>query len=214
VKVIGVQGTGSWRPGQWWAPGSAFWAYMRTHGIEPALLDDVPFRWSTDAGNTWFPFRRWFGKSRFSDWDAAGDSLYYFTRGTRDIMPRVTVIAHSHGGQCVFMAAARGVKIHKLITIGTPVRADMRLTVNDARLNIRSWIHVSDRDTDLIGYIGALGDGRLGNAREFPQADVNKKITDIGHSDLLSKPAKFPLWESEGLIDFLKDDRPRETRAA
>jgi hypothetical protein len=209
VNVIGVQGTWSWKPGQWWAPGSEFWAHLAPHGIAPALVKERPFKWSTDAGDTWNPFRRLFGTPRFSDWEAAGESLVYFT----DRMDDVVVIAHSHGGQCALFAASYGVRIRKLITIGTPVRQDMRHIIALARPYIGEWWHVTDADSDCIGWWGAFADGKVGNKREFDQADENIKIDGIKHSGLLSDPKQFHWWEDAGLAAFLTNDCPRKEAA-
>lgn len=194
--VVGVAGTWAWKSA-WWQDGSPFWRYMERRGVYPARINGLPFRWSTDLGGTWK-----FWQTRHSQWEAGGDALAYYL----DALPEQhrIVLAHSHGGQCVAYAAALGVKIDRLVTVATPVRADMDGTWRLARTAIRQWTHVLDSEGDKTAFWGAFGDKRLGNQRHFDHADANVKIADIGHSGLLSDPAHFHWWEDAGLIDRLK----------
>lgn len=194
--VVGVAGTWAWKS-EWWQDDSKFWRYMQCHGIYPARINGLPFRWSTDLADSWNPF-----KKRRSDWESGGDALAYYL----DALPEQhrVVVAHSHGGQLPFICAAQGVKIDRLITVATPVRADMDGTVRLARLSIRHWTHVCDSKADRTAWWGAFGDRKLGNVREFTQADANVKIGDIGHSGLLSNPDHFHWWQDAGLIDRIK----------
>jgi hypothetical protein len=196
VIVVGVAGTWAWKSA-WWQDDSPFWRYMQRHGIYPARINGLPFRWSTDLGNTWK-----FWETRRSDWEAGGDALAYYL----DALPEQhrVVVAHSHGGQLPFFCAAQGVKIDRLITVATPVRSDLEGAVKLARTSIRHWTHVCDSKTDKVAWWGAFGDRKLGNVREFPDADANVKIAGIGHSGLLSDPQQFQWWESAGLIDRIK----------
>jgi hypothetical protein len=195
--VVGIAGTWAWKSA-WWQDDSPFWRYMRRHGIYPARVNGRPFRWSTDLGSTWQ-----FWKSRHSDWEAGGDALAYYL----DALPPAyrVVVAHSHGGQVAAYCAAQGVTIDRLVTVATPVRADMEGTWKLARQSIRHWCHVMDSEGDKTAWWGAFGDGRFGNTREFKDTDATVKIGGIGHSGLLSDPSKFPMWEYTGLIGQLKE---------
>lgn len=197
IAVTAIAGTWAWKS-QWWQDGSTFWAYMRLHGIGPARIGGLPFRWSTDLGNSWK-----FWESRRSDWEAGGDALAYYL----DALPERerVVVAHSHGGQLAFCCARLGVQIDRLVTVATPVRNDMKQIVDDARPYIRSWWHVCDEKSDKTAWWGAFGDRKIGNSRVFTQANEVVKLPKIGHSKLLNDPNKLPLWEQSGLIHMLKD---------
>lgn len=198
MKVIAVAGTWAWKS-PWWKDGSPFWDYMARHDIEPMRAGRLPFEWSTDLADSWK-----FWKKRRSDWEAGGAALLYYVDAA-DIAPSDTVvIAHSHGGQVVFHAAARGLKIDRLITVATPVRADMAETIAAARPNIRRWMHLCDAESDRTAFWGAFGDRRIGNVREFTQADRVVRVKRIGHSTLLNDYDKFPLWDTTGAVRFLQ----------
>lgn len=206
--VTAVQGTWGWEGG-WWEDGSRLWAYLAPFGIRPARVGDLPFVWSTDLGGTWQFWRRWFGgEPRWSDWEAGGYALAYFLRHAPE-SERV-VLSHSHGGQVALHAAALGARIDRLITVSTPVRADMAGTVAKARPHIGEWWHVCDLEHDRTAWWGAFGDGHVGNKREFRDADHNIRIAGIGHSGLLEDPKLFPLWQKRGLIDFLRGTVPEQ----
>lgn len=194
--VVGVPGTWAWKSA-WWQDGSPFWRYMQTHDVYPARINGLPFRWSTDLGNSWK-----FWEGRRSQWEAGGDALAYYL----DALPEQhrVVLAHSHGGQCAAVCAALGVKIDRLITVGTPVRDDMAGAWRLGRLSIRQWTHVMDSEGDHVAWWGAFGDRKLGNRRHFDLADANVKIAGIGHSGLLSDPTQFRWWHEAGLIDRIK----------
>jgi hypothetical protein len=196
VIVVGVAGTWAWKSA-WWQDDSPFWRYMHSFDILPARIGGLAYRWSTDLGDSYNPF-----KSRRSQWEAGGDALAYYY----DAIPKHerVAIAHSHGGQCVAYCAALGVEIDRLITVGTPCRADMRTVWARARPHIRQWTHVLDSDSDRVAWWGAFGDRKFGNQRHFEAADANVKIAGIGHSGLLSDPEQFHWWQGAGLIDRIK----------
>jgi pimeloyl-ACP methyl ester carboxylesterase len=201
VVAVGVAGTAGWRD-TWWKDGSPLWAHLATLGITPARVGGRPFRWSTDLGWTWQFWRSWFGQMRHSDWEAGGDSLASYLEHLP--FEDRNVIAHSHGGQVALYCAALGVPIHRLLTIGTPVREDMGDVIAAARPHIDKWHHVYDPRWDLWARLGMVGDGRLGGCRMFPPADANLAVRRVGHGGLLMKPARFALWQEVGLADFLR----------
>jgi hypothetical protein len=196
VIVVGVPGTWAWKSA-WWQDDSPFWRYMHSHDIHPARLDGHPFTWSTDLGNSWK-----FWERRRSDWIACGDALGYYMHYIPE-QYRVA-LCHSHGGQGAFFCAAKGIKIDRLITVGTPCRADMVEVIEKARPNIRMWTHVLDSKDDRVARWGSLGDRKFSTQRHFDQADANVKIAGIGHSGLLSDPKLFHWWQEAGLIDRIK----------
>lgn len=180
---------------QWWHPGSAFRAYLEaTFGVLPA--HPVPFVWSSDIDGS---FRWPWEKKRFRDWQAAGAALGYYLDDV--IEPRL-VLAHSHGGQVALMAAAYGTRIDRLVTLGTPVRRDMRATIAKARPNIGRWTHVAVRG-DRMQRLGMIFDGSFSLRRSFDEADRNVLIEDkrVGHSGSLNDPRHFHLWADLGLLE-------------
>jgi pimeloyl-ACP methyl ester carboxylesterase len=205
--LIAIAGTWGWKS-PWWKAGSLFWAYMKGQGIEQLTVaaDDhlpeaerVAFEWSTDLGNSWK-----FWQSRRSQWEAGASSLLYFVNAADVPEGDVVIVAHSHGGQVALLAAARGLCINRLVTIGTPVRADLAEAIAKARPNIKQWWHVCDAKSDKTAWWGAFGDRHFWNRRDFPQADRNIRLDRIAHSKLLNNVELFDYWELTGLVAFLK----------
>ena len=196
IVVVAVQGTWAWRS-PWWKDGSPLWAYLDSYGLQPARIGGLPFRWSTDLADSW----KWWQK-RHSDWEAGGDALAYYL----DALPERerVVLAHSHGGQVALHCAALGVKINRLVTVATPSREDMADVTRKARPNICRWWHVYDLDRDKTAWWGGFGDGRIGNPRDQPAADVTVKMRGIGHSKLLNNPDLFDYWADAGLVAMMK----------
>lgn len=197
----------------WWQPGSPLARLFACHGLDAGAYD--PFVWTGDlSGLARIAPWNWFRSNASRDWQAEGQALRYVLepRGCPVPFASRNLVAHSHGGQGVFYAAAAGVKIRRLITVSTPVRGDMEKVVAAARPNIERWLHVYDprKLADRYQVLGELGDGRLGWRRSFTQADVNVSIPGVGHTGLLTEPEWFPKWESHGLISFLRDERVAE----
>lgn len=201
--VVGVPGTWGSKGG-WWSDGSDFWQHVASLGLEPVRIEGKPFEWSTELGTSLCFWRQWgIGSGSVKTWQYAGKALGYYLS---DLPPSErAVIAHSHGGQLAFYAAADGWLIDRLMTVGTPVRADMEAVVAQARPNIRQWWHVCDMEDDRIARWGAFGDGRWFRVtRTFPQAGINFRAANIGHSGLLEDPSVFHYWKDLGLAEFLK----------
>lgn len=117
------------------------------------------------------------------------------------------VIGHSHGGNLVLFAAAHGIKIRTLTTIGTPRRNDVPSRA--ASQHIEHWQHVHDQDRDWIAtmrrQLGQLGDWTVRTERRFLiPGVVNIGLKGIGHSALLSEPAQFHRWKDDGLLDGIR----------
>lgn len=108
------------------------------------------------------------------------------------------VIAHSHGGQVALMAS-RSVRLRRLLTIGTPNRADVP---KDG--DIERWRHVRDPKFDLWATLGQLFDMRVSLSRKIREADDNVAIPGVRHGRLLDDPGYFQLWIHDGLVDFLR----------
>ena len=204
--VVLVPGTHGWRgfatSGQWWQPGSPFVRMLEGAGIEVL----APYVWSTDLSGTWWTGRR--------EWEAAayGCATHLEHYGPCAHRP-VHVIAHSHGGQVVALAATLGANLASLITIAMPVREDMMPVYVAARHHVRDWLHVYGAGwRDRMQWLGALMDGHVGVRRHLGLAPlpghtiVDHRLTGIGHSDVLRTPAGLALWQTQGWLDYL---RPR-----
>ena len=203
LLITAVQGTWGWSQ-QWWQLGSEWWRFMGQHDAQPNTVNGRLFRWSTGLGSS---LQFWRRDRHVVEWEAAGDALSYYLDGV-PLEERI-VVAHSHGGQVAFFAASN-LPIHRLITIGTPVREDMRDVVQSALPNLGSWMHVCDIASDYTAWWGAFGDGHVGNAREFtvehPHFAGNVQIANIGHSGLLNDPSTFTYWTEAGLLQFLRSE--------
>ncbi len=209
MRVLPIFGTagGDWdengQPCQdashWWhfqeADGhdSAWWAYMRSLNFRP-YRTDKGFSWTGELDGlftaTWWPWN-WGRKTHpLKQWEAGGDALIYYAT---PIYEPFVVVAHSHGGAVALMAAANGLEIDVLITLGTPYRSDMRKVIDRALPNIRRWVHICDRNFDFIGQAGEFGDGVISISRTQPDA-LNLTLDGIDHSHLLQRPEAFHYW--------------------
>lgn len=212
MKYIPIQGTESWSwgvTGQWWQSGSPFTDFMASEGFQ-IVNPSRPFLWSTDLNGHkgWLRWLRFANDTDHKDWQAGGASLlYYIDGGAKDCsIPYQdrNLIAHSHGLQVVLYACMMGLQIRRLISVGSPIRNDMREEMKAARQQIGYWLHVYDVDDDPTQAAGELGDGRIGIIRACKDAHLSIGLKDIGHSRLLRDHKRFDLWKSEHLLEFLK----------
>ena len=214
TKVCAVHGTWAYASGNeqdssWSRYGSPWWAFMRQQGVQP--VGQRPFSWTGNIGGL-ISFRR---GGRFADWAAGGEALRNYFESPVNIecpgdvpMADRRIVAHSHGGQVVLHACAQGLRIHTLITIGLPVRDDMRYIVEQARPRIGWWLSVSDASlwSNRMAWMGAIFDGHIGVRWHWPAGLVDVALTmrDIGHSRLLYDPRVFSRWIDDGLMDTLR----------
>jgi len=210
-RVVLVAGTFSWNGsdrGDWYAPGSPFAVFLASRGVEPlfGVRPDGPhpFTWSTELGGIG-------GRGRVV-WQAAGVNLFNYL--VPPLCPdrqlpsaETNLIAHSHGLQVVLFAAAAGLNINTLISVGSPVRRDMWATAVTARLNIRHWLHIHSDQSDRWQWLGELFDGHLGIVREHPLADQNDFVPVVGHSELLRNPEHFHHWSDRGWLRNFEPER-------
>jgi hypothetical protein len=207
-----IAGTHGWRgtaKGRWWAQDSAFGLYMAGHRYRH-LGGDRPFVWTTDV-NGHRPWRRWLGTGDpHLDWDCAGENLRNYLRPYRDATDEYTpigdrrLVAHSHGLQVVLYACAKyDLKIHRLVSVMSPVRADMMALAEQARPNIGKWMHLHTDSSDRWQVLGQLGDGGWFGSRRHLHADYNVQVKGVGHTGVLEDPALIGLWASAGWLDFL-----------
>lgn len=210
TPLLLVQGTHAWGRSpdvEWWEARSPLCHFLT--GREFTILGaERPYVWESGLDGT-----GWFGRAqRHLKWRAAAHNLYTYlvpplaqTEWREDYVriEHRNVVAHSHAAQVVAYACALGLKINRLVTIGSPVRADMAAIYEDARQNIGQWLHVYSDKSDRIQWYGTLWDGHFGIVRKQKFADVNLMIPKVSHSRLLNDPMCFPLWELNGLVDFL-----------
>lgn len=210
-RVALIGGTWSWRgwrtAGQWYQADSPFVAFLEAAGFEVAAKDR-PFVWTSRVNGLWFQ------KNRHLDWDAAGANLALWldwndhTQGVTQ--PVDIVIGHSHALQVIAYAAAyHGAEIPLLVSVCSPIRDDMRATVQAARAHVGYWRHIASDWTDRMQWCGELCDGGWGirrnaiwseHGRVVVAANESVRYPGLGHSGLLRDPQHFDLWRSQGWL--------------
>lgn len=202
--------------GQWWCPPSAFTNFLEANGVE-ILGRDRPFQWSGNIGGLW----KWCAKRKHSDWRAAGANLYAYLcppitshyghhRDEEGYVPIAerNIIALSHGGQVVAYALSGGLKVHNLITIGTPVRDDMLSVWEKGTKNITgSWLHITEANwkRNLWAVLGTFFDGDHKWTYTFPFDKTHNVVMEgIGHSKVVADPDFFKLWLEQRWIERLR----------
>lgn len=111
---------------------------------------------------------------------------------------KLIIIAHSHGGNVAFIASQIGLKIHKLILMGTPIRTDYLPNME----NIQKVYNIYS-NADYAQILGALPYKR-NSGRHLPEASENISVetkTSNPHSELHT----IPLWQNEGLVRILTE---------
>jgi len=175
----------------WWTLTGAFCEEAKKHGVP----DIGPmFPWSYDVD--WV-------KGKHNDWLAGGRSMAWFLIA-KSVGQPINVIAHSHGGQVALYAIAQtAIQVDTLITVGTPIRRDMRKIRARARPYIKRWIHLHSDSIlkDYMQILGSFGDGYWGIVRKFKEADTNIEVPGASHKEGLLNPLLWTalhLWEPLG----------------
>jgi hypothetical protein len=188
ARWIPVQGTNTLSPtvDQWWHSDAKFVRYMRTIGHDLVDPED-PFVWSGDIDGVITGLDH--------DWYAGGQALRYYLR-TVPLKDR-NIICHSHGLQVVLFACAiiPRMPINCLISVCSPIRADMRQMAASARPYIGHWQHIYESGFDLMQRLGSLFDKNVAINKDEPIADANYPIKGIGHSGVLYYEQYFPRWD-------------------
>lgn len=200
LPVILVPGTwGMGRPKDWDSPTSSYSALLAKFGLEHPN-PDRPFVWSTEIDG--IDDKHW-------TWMASGANLFNYIvpaiAPEHRIPPSKTrIVCHSHALQVVLYACKMGLRVNNLVSVGSPVRKDMMKVAEEARPNIKHWLHLA-ADGDKMQMFGEFFDGHWGIRRQHPLADVNDKMPkDAGHGNVLRDQRYFDLWISKGWISFLK----------
>lgn len=194
----------------WFRATSPWWRFMREQGFLP--YRDRDFYWSGDVNG--FDWQRlinpleWFRPNRRvkRDWYAGGRALLEYCERDGNPSAPGLMVAHSHGGWVAVHAAAFGLKIPVLVTIGTPNRGDMKDVIRRARPNIQYWVHVYARDKDFVALLGQLTDGVWSLDRAIAEADRRVPLAGIDHSLLLVDPRSFHHW-TETILPSARYDR-------
>lgn len=176
-RVVFVPGThGRSGPGirEWWHRGSPLARAFEACGYE---VDNLP--WTSELDGVAGPMRRW---------RDAGEKLGLWLQ----LHPATVVLAHSHGGNvAIFAAVVSRVEIPALVTLGTPVRADLATLYQRAALatGLRRWLHVY-ADGDLWQWWGSVRVGHpstwMPPIRRMRWATDNVNVgADVGHRGLV-----------------------------
>lgn len=195
VEWLGIPGTWDYpfESGDWFLPTSSLTRHLDTRGWANLVRKAVhPYSWATMVAG--LPTRG------TTVWDLGGLALAYYIRpvflnpGEADTYVKLTdrnLIALSHGLQPVLYACGDyNIKIHTLISVGSPVRKDMLAMAQKARKNIGFWVHIHSDFSDRMQWFGELFDGHFGVVRAHPLADKNVKIGKVGHSSILRDPER------------------------
>ncbi len=196
TRAILVAGTfgfrGSIPVGAWWSPGSAFAQMLEGLGVSVcgSGTGERPFIWSSDLDGVF--------ESDHVDWRAGGSALYEYVvpslcAGARIAPAETTIIAHSHGLQPVLYALASGLQCNHLVSVASPIRADMQAVTKIARANVKTWTHLYDMD-DPVQMLGE--DDPLNSTRDAVLADANIQIPGMGHTGAVDDPANFFRWKA------------------
>lgn len=181
---------GTWAEDEnWWRWPSDFPRYIDSVSGD-FYKGDSPFKWS--GSNT--PEGREQGAKKLIRWLKSHPA------------ERVTLIAHSHGGNVVFKAteiAAPGeIHIEKLILLGTPIRDDY--FPNPSVMRTIYNVYSEDDTVQWFGtWTPGLENHARGDGRTLPEATENKRVrtkTDNPHSELHTAE----LWRRERLAEILR----------
>jgi hypothetical protein len=171
-----VPGTWDDAPDAWWRPGSAFTQALTGTGHDVVALP--PWALALDGA-----------LGRNAQWIEGGHRLAMALIAYRDAaVPIQGLVAFSHGGAVALyalaFAASAGLHVDRLVTLGTPVRADLAAFARRARPAIGRWTHVYG-GSDWMAILGTLGDGVRRYLRAMPDAHVNRVVPGAGHRDLI-----------------------------
>ena len=202
MTPILVAGTNSWQNDHrvdWYCPSHPFGQFLDAAGVPPAFDGAQPFIWSTALAG--IPF---FTKKR--DWAAGGAALAYYIISRRTICAANTaLIVHSHALQVAAYAAMNhNLKAKTLISVGSPLREDMKIPYMSLRANVQYWLHIHSDGSDRWQWFGEMFDGHFGIVRATPYADWNDFVPDVGHSELLRDPAQYHQWVDHHWLDRLR----------
>lgn len=164
----------------WWQPGSAFWSHINNI-TQNVYSGSNPFCWT--------------GNNNHKDRVIGAQNLISWCK--KHTFKEIDIIAHSHGGNVCLYASSLGLKIRKLILLGTPIRLEY---LPDLK-NIKE-VHNIFSTGDLVQKPGTFpnrrSEGRtLADSLTITnhRAENNEKGNNPGHSEL-HEPAT---WNTSNL---------------
>lgn len=191
LRYIPVAGTHGWFDA-WTTADSPFGLMMTAEGFNVSRAGERAYRWSGAIDGL-------LGDDR--DWEAAADSLYYFSRDLA--YADLNFIAHSHGGQLVLLLAASGFPIRTLTTVGTPPREGAQFARAEQFIGFHQ--HIYDLKRDFWGWLGQVGPKQLRMERAYADPRVtNIGIANISHAKVLRDPKHIPLWQTKGWLEAIR----------
>jgi len=109
---------GTWAAtSEWWQKGGNFWEYV--NGITgDVYAGDTPFSWS--------------GANKHEDRVKGAHELMEWV--SKNPTAELDIITHSHGGNVSLLASQLGLKINKLILLGTPIRLEYLPNLNNVKV--------------------------------------------------------------------------------
>lgn len=155
----------------WWQPGSNFWAHVNsfTQNVYSGLS---PFFWT--------------GNNNHRDRVKGAHDLHSWCQ--KHSSGEIDIIAHSHGGNICLYASSLGLKIRKLILLGTPIRLEYLPVLK----NINE-IHNIFSTGDLVQKPGTFPNRRSeGRTLSDSLNIINHRAEDNGHG---SNPGHSELHE-------------------
>jgi len=159
----------------WWRQGTSnFWAYINSR-VPNVCGGQGAFSWSGANNHA----ARVQAAGALVTW--AGKQTYQF----------LDIIAHSHGGNVCFLASRMGLRIRKLIALGTPIRTEYPPDVRQIEL-IHNVYSTHDHVQTPTGTLpNRRGEGRsLGDAANV----INHRAADDGHG---GQPGHTDLHEKD-----------------
>lgn len=200
--ISGTWGHGGQGSYGWWRPPSVFIANLKNAGLE--LVDEHDyFDWSTDLDGV---------ESDHTNWKTAGKALYWWW--VAHGRPPLSLLGHSHGPQNIAYALQYSIslddpmRLHHLVTVGTPVRGDMRTVWAAAEPLIEDHTHIYTEE--LIKLPDDLEYQKLGSlplqhdfpfTRAMPWASRNVEVMPATTHHGLMWPQ---LWNDHNLWQYLK----------
>ena len=153
----------------WWQPGSNFWSHINNF-TQNVYSGSNPFYWT--------------GNNNHKDRVIGSQNLISWCK--KHPFKEIDIIAHSHGGNVCMYASSLGLKIRKLILLGTPIRLEY---LPDLK-NIKK-IHNIFSTGDLVQKPGTFPN-RRSEGRTLAdsltifnhRAENNGKGNNPGHSEL------------------------------
>lgn len=162
----------------WWQQGTGnFWAYINSK-VSNLCGGQGAFSWS--------------GANHHAARVQAGGALVNWA--AKQTYQSLDIIAHSHGGNVCFLASRMGLKIRKLITLGTPIRTEYPPDVRQIG-TIHNVYSTRDHVQTPTGTLpNRRGEGRsLGDAANV----INHRADDDGHG---GQPGHSELHEKDAWI--------------